>query len=272
MVDSVIFGIIASIRLSTYQGFRNPDFYQMWLFHVGYILQEKQYYRVLSSALLHVNWTHFAVNMFVFYSFSLFLIPVMGVLHFVLMLAGSIVLGSCFSLLVHRNHPEYTAVGFSGATSGAVMASIAFNPHSQLLLFFVLPLKGWVAGVLFMCYSLWGIVQQRDNIGHEAHVGGALLGFAYMLVLRPEVIGQNMLYLLAVSVPLLAILFVVFIRPDWIQRNKGGANDERIREYEPETRIETTEEEIDQIYDKVQQKGIQSLTGRELKIYKQIFK
>ena len=44
--------------------------------------------------------------------------------------------------------------------------------------------------------------QQGDNLGHAAHLGGALFGLAVVVVYAPEVVIQHAFYLGVMALPL----------------------------------------------------------------------
>jgi len=79
--------------------------------------------------------------------------------------------GNLLALVIHRKNPSYSSVGASGAINGVIFASIAVFPGMKI---FFMP--GWVFGLIFILYSLYGIRSQKQNIGHESHLGGALAG------------------------------------------------------------------------------------------------
>ena len=48
--------------------------------------------------------------------------------------------------------------------------------------------------------------KQLGNIGHSAHLGGAIGGYALMLLLYPEVFIQNKTIVLLLGVPIVLLL------------------------------------------------------------------
>lgn len=74
-----------------------------------------------------------------------------------------------------------SAVGASGAIS-AVVLLFAFNyPNATVLLFFVFPIKAWMAGILWVGMDIFGALGRApgDNVGYECHLGGFLFAVLY---------------------------------------------------------------------------------------------
>ena len=79
-----------------------------------------------------------------------------------------------------RGAPEMTlAVGASGAVVGIVVLYALNFPHRTLLLFFVIPMPAWVAGLLVVLLDVYGAVSGGDRIAFTAHLGGAAFAFLY---------------------------------------------------------------------------------------------
>ncbi len=78
-----LFLIIITVLFS-WQGFRDKAFYEKYIFSVEKVLVEKQYYRLISSALLHTGWMHLLFNMFSLYAFSEAVELYLGPLHYLL--------------------------------------------------------------------------------------------------------------------------------------------------------------------------------------------
>src|SRR5688572_33314796 len=119
--------IVANFFFS-YQGFKSSLFFEKYLFEVDKVLVNKDYKRIISSGFLHVSWTHLIFNMISLLLFSGSVEAYLGGLQFGIIYLASLVGGGLFSLLVHRHHGDYNAVGASGAVCGIIFASIALFP------------------------------------------------------------------------------------------------------------------------------------------------
>jgi membrane associated rhomboid family serine protease len=111
--------IVVSLR-----GFKQDLFFDKYRFEVHKI-QKGEYFRLLSSAFLHVNTTHLLFNMFTFYFFVSFVVSALGALPFVLLYFGSLLAGNLFAYAFHRNQPNYIAVGASGAVTGVLFSCLS---------------------------------------------------------------------------------------------------------------------------------------------------
>jgi membrane associated rhomboid family serine protease len=80
-------------------------------------------------------------------------------------------------------------VGASGAVSGVVFSAVLLYPEMKMmLLFFPIPLPGYILASLYLIYTIWGMKKQRDNIGHTAHFGGAVSGLLSTIAFVPSVV------------------------------------------------------------------------------------
>ena len=200
----VLLIIIANVLISM-KGFDNYAFLDKYKFQVGRVLGNEKI-RMLSSGFLHVDWMHLGFNMYALYMFGAFVTSILGTTSFLIIYFGSLLAGSLYTLHYHKNEPYYSAVGASGAVSGIVYSSILLYPDMQLLLFFAIPIPGFVFAVGYLLYSIYGMKQQVGNIGHAAHLGGTIGGFALTLLLNPILITTNSALVIALAVPIILLL------------------------------------------------------------------
>ena len=116
--------IIGFTVLISFLTFRNRGLYEGLLFSVEGVLGRKEWYRILTSQLLHVDITHLFFNMFSFYSFARSIEGDQGGGILALIYFGSAVGGDLLALLLQRRNFLYRAVGASGAVSGVIFAYI----------------------------------------------------------------------------------------------------------------------------------------------------
>ena len=205
MSTPVLLLIVLNILVS-YKGFSESRFFEKYKFSV-LALKEEQYFRLFSSGFLHVDTSHLVFNMFALYIFGDVVIQITGVFLFMLIYILSLLAGNYFTFINHKNKPNYSAVGASGAVSGIVYSSILLFPEMQLaLIFFPIPMPGYVFGVLYLLYTLFGMKSRRDNIGHTAHFGGAVSGFAITLFIYPSLIYMQTSLILLMLIPLIVYL------------------------------------------------------------------
>ena len=94
------------------------------------------------------------------------------------------------SWVKHRQDPEYATLGASGAISAAVFAAIVYMPTSSLLILPIpFPIPAPLYAVGYLAYSWWSSRQNRGHINHDAHLGGALTGLAFVALTDPRAYG-----------------------------------------------------------------------------------
>lgn len=270
-MDSItpVVGILMLANLIvTFKGFSDRVFADRFTFQVGPILHRREYIRLLSSAFLHVSWPHFFFNMLTLYFFGPAVEQTVGMLGFALIYFVSLYAGNLFSLYLQRHNEDYRAVGASGAISGVVFSAIALFPGMKLAFIFIpIPMPGWVFGLGYVIYSIYGIRSQRDNIGHEAHLGGGIAGLLVALALNPMIIAYNWLPIILIVVPTVLFLFFYILMPNKFgvfTRSKGYHPYKTIDD-EYHDKVKNREKELNRILDKIKNRGESSLTETEKK-------
>ena len=263
--------ILVANALITYQGFKQPALFQRYLFSPEAILAGKDYKRLITSGFLHVDWTHFGFNMVGLYLFGMHLEAFLPPGQYLLIYFGSLLGGSLISLYFHRFKVNYTAVGASGAISGLVFAFIAVDPGARLGMLFLpgLSLPGWLFGALYLAYTFRSIRRQVDNIGHEAHFGGSLIGILLMVAIMPtDMVRENLAVILLLILPSLGFLGVALWRPHWLYMEqpfnpKARASRNLTIEDRDNARKKDHETKMNEVLDKINQHGMESLTQRD---------
>ncbi len=213
-IGIVTIGIIALNVLVSYNGFSNPVFFENNLFQVSRILGGKDYKRMVTSGFLHTDWTHLLFNMFSFYSFSTSLEYYLGPVKFLLLYFISLIGGNVLSLFIHQHHGNYRAVGASGAVCGIIFAAIALFPGIEIgFIFIPIPIAGWVFGIIYALYTIYGIKSSLGNIGHEAHLGGGIIGLLVAIILEPTTLISNTFAISMIAIPTLGFIIVLIVKP-----------------------------------------------------------
>ena len=203
--QAVLILIIANVLVSM-KGFKDYSFLDKYKFQVGKVLSGEKI-RTLTSGFLHVDWMHLGFNMYALYLFGDIVAHILGIPNFLMIYFGSLLAGSLYSLKYHKNEPYYSAVGASGAVSGIVYASILLYPAMELYLFFIpIPIPGYIFGVGYLLYSIYGMKKQLGNVGHSAHLGGAIGGFAITLLLNPSLFETNKILVISLGIPIILLL------------------------------------------------------------------
>src|SRR5215831_19608115 len=172
--------------ITSYFGFRSYAVEEKYIFNPERILAGKEYYRLVTSALLHADWRHLILNLITLYCFGGPIETFLGKWQFLLIYFGAVIGGDLLSLYIHRSH-EYRAYGASGGVCGLVFAYILMFPGSGISFFIPIAIPGWLYAIGFMLISFFGMKGSlRGNIGHDAHLGGAIVGFLIAAGSHPE--------------------------------------------------------------------------------------
>ncbi len=179
--------------LVSFLSFRKPELMEKLDFSPFQIKRQGAHYRWFSHGLVHADWMHLIINMMVFFSFGVALLSHFGQIFgdlnsllFAVMYVFSIPISSLWDYSQHKDHDWYHAVGASGAVSAVVFADIFFDPWHKIYFFAVLPIPGILFAILYLGYSYYMGKKANDNIGHNAHFFGALFGFSFPIIIKPE--------------------------------------------------------------------------------------
>ena len=144
------------------------------------------------------------------------MVQLLGPLALLITYTISLFLGSYFGLFIHKKEPYYSAVGASGAVMGVIYASIMLNPGMNLYMFFIpIPIPGYIFGVGYLLYSMFGMKKSWGNIGHSAHFGGAIGGYVLTILLFPQILVQNRMLVILLALPII----LMFIFKDKLERD-----------------------------------------------------
>lgn len=208
--------IVAMTSIISYQAFNNDDMRIKLLFRPVDIARG-EYYRFLSGGLIHADFIHLLVNMYVLYTFGGYVEQVFtqllfgelwGRVAYIAFYLGAIVVSGIPSFFRHRDNYAYSALGASGATSAIVFAFIVTNPWAGLTLIFLpfFSIPALFLGVIYLMYSQYMDKRGADNIGHNAHFTGALFGAGFML-----------LAVMLANPPYFKMLQSVFLQGPWLE-------------------------------------------------------
>ncbi|TXF87607.1 rhomboid family intramembrane serine protease [Neolewinella aurantiaca] len=266
MSQSIIATLIIAVTfLATYQGEKDRAFKEEYIFWTDGILIRKEWQRLITSGFLHSGWWHFGFNMVTLFSFSYWLELAFGLVNFTLIYFASLLGGSLLALYFHRNHGDYKALGASGAVSGVVMASIVMMPNADLEFFFIpYGIPAWVIGIVFILVSIFGVKAQADNIGHDAHLGGAIVGTIMACALKPQLAIDNWWMVLLIIIPCSVFMYIVIKNPAVLYvENYWGEEVHNLKTYKFTKKEKPS---LDELLDKIREGGVKSLTSKERKL------
>lgn len=190
MVTYILIGITVIV---SFLCFNNADLFRKLAFIPYLTVRKQEWYRLITHGFVHADTTHLLVNMFTFWSFGTYMEQAFNALGFgtggfLGLYFGGMIAASLYDLVKRRNDPYFVSIGASGAVSAVLFASIFFDPWSKILLFAIVPIPGILFGVLYLAYCQYMGRRVGDHINHNAHFYGALYGFLFPAILRPELI------------------------------------------------------------------------------------
>ncbi|MFK7969557.1 MAG: rhomboid family intramembrane serine protease [Bacteroidia bacterium] len=293
--------LIIGTAVMTYQGLNKAGIMQRYAFQVGPIRDGKEYIRLLSSGFLHVHWPHFLMNMLTLFFFHRPIGHIFGAGGFLLIYFGAMIGGGLIALYFRRNDSMYSAVGASGAVNGILFAFILAAPFSDINLYLVIPIPTWIYGIAYLGYTLYGIKSRLGNIGHEAHLGGAIVGMLLGMALQPALCFQYWYMVILLLGPVVAFFYLSIYKPEILRlpgmgspaKKSGGqywsrnysrasapgrgreAYTKKVIDLKPgsnKNKNMSPQEELDMLLDKVRIKGMNKLSKQEKKRLEELSK
>ena len=126
------------------------------------------------------------------------------------------------------------------------------------------PMPTWVYAIVFIAGSFYAMRASKDNIGHDAHLGGAIIGLLIAVALNPVLVRSAPLIFFMVVCAAVVLLVYLWVNPLMLPiRSYVGRDSRSAREPAslPTHKLEGLE--IDAILDKIAKQGMDSLTPEE---------
>ena len=241
----VMWLVVANVAATLVQwgaDFASPHWVESYfgLSHEG--IAEGYYWQFLTYMFLHGGWLHLFVNCLGLFFAGREVEIVCGPKHLLgIYFLGGFVGGLLQLLCV----PGSELIGASAGVCAVLLAFTTMLPELEIttLLFFIIPVRmkaKWLGRIVVGSSIFFALTPFGGNVGHVAHLGGAILGWFYTRRLG-------------------------FGGAFWLQRFVR----DRRRTRERQERMDPTEfisQEIDPILDKIAKEGIHSLTRAERRI------
>jgi membrane associated rhomboid family serine protease len=253
--------IIVLTVFCSFMGFRDPAFTEKFIFAPTEILACKQYYRLFTSAFLHADFNHLLTNMISLFLFGTMMETFVGPIQFLVIYFASVVGGDLLSLWLHRHH-DYRAYGASGGVCGVVFSYIAMFPQGTITAQWLIPIPAWAYGILFLIGSYIALRRGRDNVGYDAHIGGAVIGLWTTGALQPWAVRENPLWFLILSA-ISAALFIYFIKNPMFLPLSSFTSIWRRQKKRTGAKPRNETLEVDAALDKISREGFESLSAEE---------
>lgn len=173
----------------SFYAFTNRELFDKFKFYPYRMSRNGEYVRWLGHGFLHGDPTHLIFNMLSLYfagqaAEQIFSPAPIYYLFYLL----AIVVSSIPDFIRQKNNPQFVSIGASGAVSAVMFALILFDPWATVRVFFAIPMPFILFAILYLAYSWYMSKKNLDNIGHMAHLTGALFGIAAAIIYQPMVI------------------------------------------------------------------------------------
>lgn len=179
-------GICVLTGIVSFMSFSRTDLFNKLALIPYRVKQNNEFYRLFTHALVHADYGHLFFNLYALYGFGTAIEYYIPASHYLLIYIMSAAVASIPAMIRQGNNVYYMSVGASGAVSAVLMIFMFFFPSSELLFFFILPLKGWIAVILFFALEYYMNKRMKTNIAHDAHMVGAAFGILYVVLFHFE--------------------------------------------------------------------------------------
>jgi membrane associated rhomboid family serine protease len=179
--------LLATVASSLVGLFVSPKVIERSLFRPYWFLRGKQYDTIITSGFVHADLPHLIFNLMTFYFFAFPLERRIGSLAFAALYFIGLVVSDLGTYFKHRDDPQYASLGASGAISAVLFASIVYFPSQKLFILpFPVPIPAPLFAIGYVAYSWYSARHPHGRINHDAHLGGALTGLAFVLLTDPR--------------------------------------------------------------------------------------
>ena len=186
--------IIVTVIISLL-GFSKGELTSKLIFDPYAIKHHNEWWRFITGGLLHADFFHLFINMFVLYSFGQAVEYYYGmafgskatIMYLTLYISG-IFAANVSTYYKQQNNALYRSLGASGAVSAIVFTTILFNPYSKIYLYGIIGLPGILMGVAYLIYTYYMSKKDADHINHDAHLYGAVYGILFTIVFKPTLL------------------------------------------------------------------------------------
>jgi len=183
-IAAIILVVTLATSLAALYG--SPKIIESCLFRPYWFLRRRQYATIVTSGLVHADLPHLIFNLITFYFFAFQLEKQIGGARFAALYLIGLVVSDAGTYFKQRNNPDYASLGASGAISAVLFASIVYFPWQKLFIIPIpVPIPAPIFAIGYVAYSWYSARHARGRINHDAHLGGALAGLAFVAITDP---------------------------------------------------------------------------------------
>ena len=168
-----------------------PSVIERHLFRPYWFWPRQQFTTLVSSAFLHADLPHLLFNAFTFWAFAFALERQIGTARFIALCTFGLLVSSAGTWVMHRREPGYQTLGASGAILAVLFAAIVYTPTQSIFIFPVpVPIPAPVFAVAYLAYTVWAYPLGCALTLHDAHLGGALAGIAFVVLTDAQAVSH----------------------------------------------------------------------------------
>lgn len=143
--------------------------------YAPYVIEQKQYYRLITGGFVHFSIFHLLMNVYVLFSLGGAMEAAFGHILFAVLLYGSILAGNAFCVYMH---PDYSV---SGGMSSGMYGLIAAQLAMILIVFGPSAILNSPSMISVILMNL--LMNFIPGVAWRAHLGGASVGILFITIL-----------------------------------------------------------------------------------------
>ncbi|MEO8524938.1 MAG: rhomboid family intramembrane serine protease [Caldimonas sp.] len=180
--------LLAAIVIASLLGlFAAPSLIEKNLLRPHWLVPRREYRTLITSGFIHADLMHLLFNGFTFWAFAFGLERRIGTEAFLGLYFFGLLASGAGTWLKHRGDAEYRTLGASGAILAVLFASIVYFPSASIFILPIpVPIPAPLFAVAYLAYTWWASNRARGRVNHDAHLGGALAGIAFVALTDPE--------------------------------------------------------------------------------------
>ena len=187
---TITLSIILLTSVISFTGFSNQKVQDDLIFYPPAITNRNQWYRFVTSGLIHADIMHLLFNMYSFYLFGelvertfVQIFGESGKIIYLLLYIISLIVCLLPTYFNNQNNYHYRSLGASGAVSAVIFAGIFLYPTMGMGIFPIpFHIPGFVFGPLYLILSAYLAKKGQGNINHSAHIWGAIFGIVFLII------------------------------------------------------------------------------------------
>lgn len=233
-----------------------------------------QPWTIFTYMFTHEDFFHILFNMLFLYWFGQIIMDYLGSKKFVNIYVLGGLLGGLFFMAMYNLIPFYHGeigrplIGASAGVSAIIVAAATLVPNHSFVLLFIGPVKIKYIAIFYVIFKSFAGLDGSNAGGELAHLGGALIGYLYIVQLRN---GTDIGAWISGSLDWIKGLFerksrirVTHKQKTYSRRDEAYTHSTATKSSKTSsTRTASEQDEIDAILDKISAKGYESLSKEE---------